>query len=177
MLTTLYNVFLMRMHWQWLIKPIQKFMSTLPTLDNYGKTRMCTVRTFVTAIYAINLFLKYIQFEKEMCPRVFTFSIKFYSVRIFIFIVIILSIYTFKLLEQNRSNLDKFVSAEGWYGKIMKMRFRYSNTQWRIQDFPQVGAWTLHEGCDFAKFSQKLHEIERIWTPRGGGVRPSRPPP
>ena len=22
---------------------------------------------------------------------------------------------------------------------------------------------------DFAKFSQKLHEIERIWTPRGGG--------
>ena len=24
---------------------------------------------------------------------------------------------------------------------------------------------------DFAKFSQKLHEIERIWTP-GGGARP-----
>ena len=24
---------------------------------------------------------------------------------------------------------------------------------------------------DFAKFSQKLHEIERIWT-RGGGARP-----
>ena len=23
--------------------------------------------------------------------------------------------------------------------------------------------------CDFAKFSQKLHEIERIWTPGGGG--------
>ena len=22
---------------------------------------------------------------------------------------------------------------------------------------------------DFAKFSQKLHEIERIWTPGGGG--------
>ena len=22
---------------------------------------------------------------------------------------------------------------------------------------------------DFAKFSQKLHDIERIWTPRGGG--------
>ena len=22
---------------------------------------------------------------------------------------------------------------------------------------------------DFAKFSQELHEIERIWTPRGGG--------
>ena len=23
---------------------------------------------------------------------------------------------------------------------------------------------------DFAKFSQKLHEIERIWAPEGGGV-------
>ena len=34
------------------------------------------------------------------------------------------------------------------------------------------GAWTRN----FAKFSQKLHEIERIWTQRGGGVRPSRPP-
>ena len=54
--------------------------------------------------------------------------------------------------------------------------------QWRIQDFPQVGAWTLQgEGVNtqFAKFSQKLHEIERIWTPGGGGgggVRPSPPP-
>ena len=27
---------------------------------------------------------------------------------------------------------------------------------------------------DFAKFSQKLHEIERIWAPEGG--RSSRPP-
>ena len=30
-------------------------------------------------------------------------------------------------------------------------------------------------GREHAKFSRKLHEIERIWTPRGG-VRPSRPP-
>ena len=37
--------------------------------------------------------------------------------------------------------------------------------QWRIQDFPEEGAPTY----DFAKFSQKLHEIERIWTPGGGG--------
>ena len=41
--------------------------------------------------------------------------------------------------------------------------------QWRIQDFPQVGAPTLQEGgtptYDFAKFSQKLHEIERILDP------------
>ena len=47
--------------------------------------------------------------------------------------------------------------------------------QWRIQDFPEGGAWTLQGGREHAKFSRKLHEIERIWTPRGG-VRPSRPP-
>ena len=41
-----------------------------------------------------------------------------------------------------------------------------------IQDFPEVGAPTLSgwgEGVaptyDFAKFPQKLHEIERIWNP------------
>ena len=53
--------------------------------------------------------------------------------------------------------------------------------QWRIQDFPQVGAWTLRGGGGawthiLASFFQRLHEMERIWTPgRGGGVRPSRP--
>ena len=30
-------------------------------------------------------------------------------------------------------------------------------------------------GHEHAKFSRKLHEIERIWTPRGG-MRPSHPP-
>ena len=44
--------------------------------------------------------------------------------------------------------------------------------QRRIQDFPGGGAPTY----DFAKFSRKLHEIERIWAPRGG-ARPLRPPP
>ena len=43
--------------------------------------------------------------------------------------------------------------------------------------FPDVWAWTLRGGgvptYDFAKFSQKLHEFERIWTPRG--AHPSRP--
>ena len=29
---------------------------------------------------------------------------------------------------------------------------------------------------DFAKFSQKLHEIERIWAPRGGGRTPPLDP-
>ena len=36
--------------------------------------------------------------------------------------------------------------------------------------FPRGGAPT-HQGAptyDFAKISQKLHEIERIWTPGGG---------
>ena len=30
---------------------------------------------------------------------------------------------------------------------------------------------------NFAKFSPKLHEIERIWMPGGGGVHPLCPPP
>ena len=36
--------------------------------------------------------------------------------------------------------------------------------QWQIQDFPEVGAPTLRGSptYDFAKVSQKLHEIERI---------------
>ena len=38
--------------------------------------------------------------------------------------------------------------------------YRY---QWRIQDFPEVGV----PRYNFAKFPQKLHEIERIWTPGG----------
>ena len=50
-----------------------------------------------------------------------------------------------------------------------------NNNQWRIQDFPEGGAWTLQGGREHAKFSRKLHEIERIWTPRGG--RASLTPP
>ena len=50
-------------------------------------------------------------------------------------------------------------------------------SQWRIQDFPEVRAPTLQGAptYDFAKISQKLHEIERIWTLGGGGV-PRAPP-
>ena len=48
-----------------------------------------------------------------------------------------------------------------------------------VPGFPQGGeANSLGGGAptyDFAKFSQKLHEIERIWAPRGGGAS-SRPP-
>ena len=40
--------------------------------------------------------------------------------------------------------------------------------QWRIQDFPEVGCQPFigPPTYDFAKCSQKLNEIERIWTPR-----------
>ena len=48
--------------------------------------------------------------------------------------------------------------------------------QWRIQDFPEGGAWTLQGGREHAKFSRKLHEIETEFGRPGGGVRPSRPP-
>ena len=41
--------------------------------------------------------------------------------------------------------------------------------------FSRGGAWTLQGGREHAKFSRKLHEIERIWTPRGG--RASLTPP
>ena len=44
--------------------------------------------------------------------------------------------------------------------------------QWRIQDFPREGGEPTY---DFAKFFQKLHEIERIWSP--GGARAPRAPP
>ena len=39
--------------------------------------------------------------------------------------------------------------------------------QWRIQDFPELAIiWTFSP--------QKLHEIERIWSPKGG-AHPRRP--
>ena len=44
--------------------------------------------------------------------------------------------------------------------------------QWRIQDFLEEGAPTPGgmPTYDFAKNFQKLHKIERIWTPRGSRV-------
>ena len=53
-----------------------------------------------------------------------------------------------------------------------------NGNQWRIQDFPEDQAPTPQGGAptyEIAKFSEKLHEIERIWTPRGG--RASLAPP
>ena len=52
--------------------------------------------------------------------------------------------------------------------------------QWRIQDFPDEGG-ANSPGCstyDFAKISQKLHEIEKIWTPSGrASLAPLLDPP
>ena len=49
--------------------------------------------------------------------------------------------------------------------------------QWQIQHFPEVGAPTLQGAptYDYAKFSRKMHEIERIWTPRGSRTTLSPP--
>ena len=49
--------------------------------------------------------------------------------------------------------------------------------QWQIQDFPEEGATTPRGAptYNFAKCSQKLHEIERIWMPGEGGRVPTPP--
>ena len=41
--------------------------------------------------------------------------------------------------------------------------------QWRIQDFPELGRVAVPT-YDFAKFSPKLHEIERMRTGRGASI-------
>ena len=49
--------------------------------------------------------------------------------------------------------------------------------QQRFQDFPKVGAPTLQGAptYNFPKFFQKMHEIERIWTPAEGAHVPCTP--
>ena len=42
--------------------------------------------------------------------------------------------------------------------------------QWQIQDFPQGGAPTPKSAIIFQFCSRKLHEKERIWTPKGARV-------
>ena len=71
----------------------------------------------------------------------------------------------------------------GWYNVISEFEMYDDLLQWssgyqrQIQDFPEEGAPTPGGAptYDFAKFSQKLHEIERIRTP-GEGAHPLRPP-
>ena len=51
----------------------------------------------------------------------------------------------------------------------------YGYNQWRIQDFPQGGAPTPKSAIIFQFYFRKLHENERIRTPRGARV-PGAPP-
>ena len=53
----------------------------------------------------------------------------------------------------------------------------YRLIQWQIQDFPKEGVPTPQGGTNIriCQIFQKLHEIERIWTPRGV-AHPSQPP-
>ena len=64
-------------------------------------------------------------------------------------------------------------SGKSWLQRIRPQHsFTFCHQQWRIQDFPEVGTPTLQDGAptyDFAKLSQKLHEIKRIRPP--GGVQ------
>ena len=55
--------------------------------------------------------------------------------------------------------------------ELSPLWYIYITDQWRIHDFPEEGPLRY----DFAKFSQKLHEIERIWAPRGAHI-PAAPP-
>ena len=56
------------------------------------------------------------------------------------------------------------IKANQVYLYVTKRIFSTVIIQWRIQDFPEVGAPTVGGATyNFAKFSQKLHEIERNW--------------
>ena len=68
------------------------------------------------------------------------------------------------------------VLGDDEYGILIGLLHPHQD-EWRIQDSPEIGAPTLQVGrgaptYDFAKNSQKLHEIERIWI---GGDVPSAP--
>ena len=53
--------------------------------------------------------------------------------------------------------------------RISRYNKYHMQQQWRIQDFPEERVPTPRGAptYNFAKFSPKLHEIERIWTPGG----------
>ena len=56
---------------------------------------------------------------------------------------------------------------------LARLLLKYAYASGGSMIFPRRGR-QLSGGAptyDFAKFSQKLHEIERIWTPRGRGAR------
>ena len=73
--------------------------------------------------------------------------------------------------EELRERLLALVRFLGTYETRFQESFvsNCDRQQWRIQDFPQVGAPTLGGGgganIRFCQNFPKLHEIERIWTP------------
>ena len=73
----------------------------------------------------------------------------------------------------SRGSLSRGASVYGGgvcHGDPRTVEEKVVHIQCRIQDFSEEGTPTY----DFAKISQKLHEIERIWT--GGGAHVPRAP-
>ena len=64
-----------------------------------------------------------------------------------------------------------FLNTKSYLSKIWNCL-----VQWQIQDFPRGGGCANFQKCYyFSNICRKLHENERIWTPRGG-AHPWRPP-
>ena len=71
------------------------------------------------------------------------------------------------ILCSGRSRISRGGGANSqWCANLLFCKL-FAKNQWRIQDFAQVGRQPSNGAptYDFAKYSQKLHEIERIWTP------------
>ena len=78
-----------------------------------------------------------------------------------------------------RKYLSKEFYGQGWFVSQEIMDTAYTQCQWRIQDFTEVGGanppgWGGGANIQFCHFFQKLHEIKRIWTP---SLAPSLDPP
>ena len=74
-----------------------------------------------------------------------------------------------------RSIQNHHMNTNGQYIPIFTDRILRMGKQWRIQDFPQ-GCADSQKCYYFSNICWKLHENERIWTPRGARV-PGSPPP
>ena len=64
---------------------------------------------------------------------------------------------------------------EDLHVKRIKLRIQFKGIIMPVVDpgFPRGGGTNSNSPTyDFAKFSQKLHEIERIWAPEGGACVP-----
>ena len=72
---------------------------------------------------------------------------------------------------QNHQNVDCDMCGKSFLTPASLRKHR----QWRIQDFSQGGSANSQKCYYFSIFCRKLHENERIWTPRGG-ARPWHPP-